>query len=45
MLAECLQLLTFTGIVGKDYEELVAVLITMFISFAMMVAFGAWWQR
>jgi hypothetical protein len=38
-------LLLFEGFVGKDYEELVFVLITMFISFGLMVAFGAWWQR
>jgi hypothetical protein len=37
--------LLFEGFVGKDYEELVFVLITMFISFGLMVAFGAWWQR
>ena len=35
----------FHGVVGKDYEELVAVLITMGLSFMFMVAFGAWWQR
>jgi hypothetical protein len=33
------------GFVGKDYEELVFVLLTMIFSFAVMVAFGAWWQR
>lgn len=31
--------------VGKDYEELVLVLVTMFLSLAIMVAFGAWWSR
>lgn len=35
----------YPSYVGKDYEELLAVLITMFISFGIMVAFGAWWQR
>jgi hypothetical protein len=38
-------LLDFTGYVGKDYEELLFVLLAMAISFALMVAFGAWWQR
>lgn len=33
------------GFVGKDYEELVFVLLTMFFSFVLLVAFGAWWQR
>lgn len=35
----------YPGYVGKDYEELLAVLFTMFISFGLMVAFGAWWSR
>jgi hypothetical protein len=35
----------FEGIVGKDYEELVYVLLTMLISMVLLVAFGAWWQR
>ena len=35
----------FTGVVLKDYEELLGVLITFIISMALMVAFGAWWQR
>jgi len=37
--------LLFQGYVGKDYEELVFVLITMAISFGIMVALGAWWSR
>ena len=37
--------LLFQPIVVKDYEELVLVLLTMFLSLALMVAFGAWWQR
>ncbi len=37
--------LLFAGYVGKDYEELVFVILTMAFSFALMVAFGAWWQR
>jgi hypothetical protein len=37
--------LAIEGFVGKDYEELVFVLLTMAISFGLMVAFGAWWQR
>ena len=37
--------LAIEGFVGKDYEELVFVLITMAISFGLMVAFGAWWSR
>lgn len=35
----------FQGFVGKDYEELVLVLVTMFLSMGLMVAFGAWWSR
>jgi hypothetical protein len=37
--------LLFEPLVGKDYEELVLVLVTMFISLGLMVLFGAWWQR
>ena len=37
--------LAIEGFVGKDYEELVFVLMTMAFSFAVMVAFGAWWSR
>lgn len=37
--------LLFEGYVGKDYEELIFVLITMAISFGIMVALGAWWSR
>ena len=37
--------LLFQGYVGKDYEELIFVLITMAISFGIMVALGAWWSR
>ena len=37
--------LLFQGYVGKDYEELFFVIVTMGISFALMVAFGAWWSR
>ncbi len=33
------------GVVLKDYEELLGVLITMVISFGLMLAFGAWWSR
>jgi hypothetical protein len=40
-----LSLLLFEPYVGKDYEELVFVGITMAISFALLIAFGAWWQR
>jgi len=36
---------SYPGYVGKDYEELLAVVVTMFVSFGIMVAFGAWWQR
>ena len=35
----------FQGFVGKDYEELLLVLVTMIGSFVIMVAFGAWWSR
>lgn len=38
-------LAVFEPYVGKDYEELVFVAITMAISFALLIAFGAWWQR
>jgi hypothetical protein len=37
--------LLFSGTVGKDYEELIFVILTMGISMALMVAFGAWWSR
>lgn len=37
--------LVLVGYVGKDYEELVYVFITLVLSMAVMVAFGAWWQR
>ncbi len=37
--------LLFQGYVGKDYEELIFVLVTMAISFGIMVALGAWWSR
>ena len=37
--------LLFQPVVGKDYEELIAVVVTMAISFGLMVAFGAWWSR
>jgi hypothetical protein len=33
------------GYVGKDYEELLAVFLTIILSLGMMVAFGAWWSR
>jgi hypothetical protein len=36
---------SYPGYVGKDYEELIAVLATLAISMALMVAFGAWWSR
>lgn len=37
--------LLLEGYVGKDYEELVYVFLTLILSLAVMVAFGAWWQR
>jgi hypothetical protein len=37
--------LLFEPYVGKDYEELLAVLATMIIAMGLMVAFGAWWSR
>ena len=37
--------LLFEPYVGKDYEELLFVLLTLLISLAIMVAFGAWWSR
>ncbi len=37
--------LLFEPYVGKDYEELLFVLLTLLISMAIMVAFGAWWSR
>ena len=33
------------GVVLKDYEELLGVLITFALSLGLMVAFGAWWSR
>jgi hypothetical protein len=36
---------SYPGYVGKDYEELLAVLFFMGVAMIMMVAFGAWWQR
>ena len=38
-------LLLFEGYVGKDYEELLAVLFTLVVSMGLMVALGAWWSR
>jgi hypothetical protein len=35
----------FQGYVGKDYQELIFVVVAMFISFGILVAFGAWWSR
>ena len=35
----------FHGTVGKDYEELIFVILTMGISMGLMLAFGAWWSR
>jgi hypothetical protein len=35
----------FPGYVGKDYEELLAVVATLVVSMGLMVAFGAWWSR
>ena len=37
--------LLFSGTVGKDYEELFFVILTMGISFALLIAFGQWWSR
>jgi hypothetical protein len=37
--------LLFQGYVGKDYEELIFVILTLGFSMALMVAFGAWWSR
>ena len=37
--------LLFEGYVGKDYEELLAVLFTIVVSMGLLVAFGAWWSR
>ena len=37
--------LLFSGTVGKDYEELIFVILTIAISMALMVAFGQWWSR
>ena len=36
---------TDPGYVGKDFEELIFVLLTLTIAMGLMVAFGAWWQR
>ncbi len=36
---------SYPGYVGKDYEELLAVLFFMAVAMALMVVFGAWWQR
>ena len=36
---------SYPGYVGKDYEELLAVLFFMAVAMALMVAFGSWWQR
>jgi hypothetical protein len=35
----------FQGTVGKDWEELFLVVLTMAVSFGLMVLFGAWWSR
>lgn len=40
-----LALLLFAGRSVKDYQELVAVGLTIAFSLAVMVALGAWWQR
>lgn len=37
--------LLFSGVVGKDYEELIFVIVTLGISMALMIAFGQWWSR
>jgi hypothetical protein len=37
--------LLFEGVVGKDYQELIYVIVTLAISMGLMVAFGAWWSR
>jgi hypothetical protein len=36
---------SYPSYVGKDYEELLAVLVFMAMAMGLMVAFGAWWQR
>jgi hypothetical protein len=36
---------SYPGYVGKDYEELLAVIFFMGIAMALMVAFGQWWSR
>jgi hypothetical protein len=33
------------GYVGKDYEELIAVLFTTLASLGILVGLGWWWQR
>ncbi len=38
-----LEILLFSAV--KDYQELLAVLLTIVFSMAIMVALGAWWQR
>ena len=35
----------FQGTVGKDWEELLLVILTLGISMGLMVAMGAWWSR
>ena len=37
--------LLFSGTVGKDYEELIFVILTMGISMGLMILFGQWWSR
>ena len=33
------------GYVGKDYEELIFVVLTITFSIGAMVLFGMWWSR
>ena len=33
------------GYVGKDYEELIFVGLTLGVSMGIMVLWGAWWSR
>lgn len=40
-----LELLLFEGKSVKDYQELVAVGLTIAFSLGVMVLLGAWWQR
>lgn len=35
----------FEGIVVGDFMELALVFVTVVVSLAIMVAFGAWWAR